>query len=132
MRRTGVTMAITTGIDPASGARLHKVTGRLKLEELVGALEEVYGADDFDPDQDVVWDVRDADLTAFSSGDIRRVTDLVRENWGTSSSSRAALVVSRDVDFGLARMYEQLLDTGSSGEVRVFRDYEEAVAWLAR
>jgi hypothetical protein len=77
-----------------------------------------------------MWDLRDADLTAFSTDDIKSVSGLVKQNWGTSSSSRAALVVSRDVDFGLARMYEQLLDNGSTGDVTVFRDYDEAIAWL--
>ncbi len=123
-------MAVTMKIDPITGLRMHKVTGRLQLEELRTALTDVYEAEDFDPDKDVVWDLRDADLTAFSTDDIKSVSGLVKQNWGTSSSSRAALVVSRDVDFGLARMYEQLLDNGSTGEVTVFRDYDEAIAWL--
>jgi hypothetical protein len=123
-------MAITMNIDPITGLRIHKVTGRLQFEELREALTAVYDADDFDPDKDVMWDLRDADLTAFSTDDIKSVSGLVKQNWGTSSSSRAALVVSRDVDFGLARMYEQLLDNGSTGDVTVFRDYDEAIAWL--
>jgi hypothetical protein len=123
-------MAITTKIDSTTGARLHKVTGRLQLEELRNALKAVYEGEDFDPGKDVLWDLQDADLTAFSSADIKHISGLVKQHWGKSSSSRAALVVSRDVDFGLARMYEQLLDTGSTGVVRVFRDYEKAIDWL--
>ena len=38
--------------------------------------------------------------------------------------------VSRDLDFGLARMYEQLLEIQSSIAVMVFRDIEEAKGWL--
>jgi hypothetical protein len=39
-----------------------------------------------------------------------------------------AFVTGRDPDFGLARMYEMLSEQPST-EVRVFRDYDEAVAW---
>lgn len=124
-------MAITTSIEPTSGARLHKVTGNLNLEELSGTLKEIYGADNFDPDQDVLWDVLNANLSAFSVDDIRQVTQLVKDNWGTSEKSRAALVVARDLDFGLTRMYQQLLEGQSLGEVRIFRNIDEAIEWLS-
>jgi hypothetical protein len=43
------------------------------------------------------------------------------------SSSGGALVVATDVGFGLARMFGALREDVST-EVRVFQDYEEAVA----
>jgi hypothetical protein len=46
-----------------------------------------------------------------------------------SSSARRALVVRSDLGFGMSRMFE-LLREGKSGEVRVFRDIDEARAWL--
>jgi hypothetical protein len=39
-------------------------------------------------------------------------------------------VVSRDLDYGLARMYEQMLLASTEARTMVFRDIEEAKAWL--
>ena len=124
-------MPITTSVEPATGARLHEVTGYLNLEELGGTLTKIYESDDFDPDQDVLWNLLKANLSAFSVDDIRQVTQLVKDNWGASDKSRAALVVARDLDFGLTRMYQQLLEGQSSGEVRIFRNVDEAIEWLS-
>jgi hypothetical protein len=75
----------------------------------------------------VVWDFR---LARF---DIRpaEVRELARFVLGRQSSTRpprVAFVTGRDPDFGLARMYEMLSEQPTT-EVRVFRDYDEAVAW---
>jgi hypothetical protein len=124
-------MPIATSVEPTTGARLHEVTGYLNLEELGGTLTKIYESDDFNADQDVLWNLLKANLAAFSVDDVRQVTHLVKNNWGTSEKSRAALVVARDLDYGLTRMYQQLLEGQSSGEVRVFRNLVEAVEWLS-
>jgi hypothetical protein len=120
-------MPIETRIDSAAGLRTHIVSGEMDFDALSSTLEGVYSDPDFLPDLNVLWDLRDAILTVFSSGDVSRVVDVVKGNW---TGARAALVVGRDADFGMARMYELQHDTSSSGEVRVFRDFEEATAWV--
>jgi len=35
-----------------------------------------------------------------------------------------------DLDFGMARMYEALLDEDLGSQIGVFREMEEALAWL--
>jgi len=47
-------------------------------------------------------------------------------NSGGAAARRRAVVVSTDVQFGVARIFQSLLP----GEVGVFRDEAEAVAWL--
>ena len=42
-----------------------------------------------------------------------QVIGLVGNKWGTGGKNKAALVVSRQVDFGLARIYEQKLESKS-------------------
>lgn len=42
---------------------------------------------------------------------------------------RMAILVATDVGFGLARMY-QTLSSEMNTEVRIFRDRDEAMAWL--
>lgn len=123
-------MAISTTIDLETGIRMHTVTGQPQRNELFDMLRNLYSRPDFDPNRDVLWDMREADLTAFSTEDIQAIRDLAGRHWGAGGASRAALVVSTDVDFGLTRMYEMLMSASSTNEVRVFRDIDEAREWL--
>jgi hypothetical protein len=41
-------------------------------------------------------------------------------------------VADRDLDFGLARVYEHRVEVGSAADVAVFRTVEDALAWLGR
>jgi len=47
-----------------------------------------------------------------------------------SRPQRVALVTGTDVDFGMARMFEAFREDFFT-EVRVFGDYDEAVAWAS-
>lgn len=125
-------MAVTTRFDPEIGARVHRVNGPVHFPDIRRALKEVYEAEDYDPETPVLWDLREADATPFSADDVRRLSEFVAQYRRSPAHSRAALLVSRDVDFGLARMYEQVHEIRATGEVAVFRDYDEAVAWLTR
>ncbi|MFC1829337.1 hypothetical protein ACFL0O_06985 [Thermodesulfobacteriota bacterium] len=123
-------MEITTNIDKTAGLRTHKVTGVVSKNDLLLKLEEIYSIPDFEPDMNVLWDLRNADLASFSSDDIHRVRDFVVHKWGTDGTNRAALVVSRDIDFGLSRMYQVSLESITASKLQVFRDMDKALAWL--
>jgi hypothetical protein len=76
-------MEITTNIDKETALRTHKVTGTLSLDDLMAKLGEIYSIPDFQPDMNVLWDLRSADLASFSSSDIQKVRDFVGYKWGT-------------------------------------------------
>jgi len=123
-------MKITTEIDKKAGLRKHKVTGDLTVESLLAELGKIYSGPDFQTDMDVLWDLRDAKFQSVSSAEVQRVSDFVAAHWGTGGKSRAALVVSRDFEFGMTRMYEIFLESRSSVRVRVFRDLDKALKWI--
>jgi hypothetical protein len=77
-----------------------------------------------------LWDLREAITTDVSSDDVRKIVELVADRRPSGVSSRFALVVSRDADFGMARMYEAQLNHVSPGQIQVFRDIEEATTWV--
>lgn len=123
-------MPIATQIESATGLRIHKVTGSLTFTELRETLQALYASPDFRPEQNALWDLRDSVLTTFTTAQVREIVEPVRSHWGTRGAPRAALVVCRDADFGMARMYELQLDVEGTAEVRVFRDLEEARVWV--
>ncbi|MBB6094730.1 hypothetical protein HNQ60_003617 [Povalibacter uvarum] len=52
---------------------------------------------------------------------------------GNSDIGRQAIVVGRSLEFGMARMYEQLTENNvSRSGLRVFFEIEEAERWLTR
>jgi len=122
-------MPIHTEIDKDTGIRRHTVTGDLTFATLKETLGTLYQSSEFQPDTNVLWDLRDA-KQALTSKEVDRLADYVGGHWGTRGGSKAAIVVSRDVDFGMARMYEQLLAIHSSSVVMVFRELEDATSWL--
>lgn len=123
-------MPIETTIDPETGFRVHVLTGRVKPEEVAAALDKVYGRPDFRSDADTLCDMRQADLGEFSRDTVKSVAAFVSGRRGAPPGARTAVVVGRDLGFGLARMYEQLVETMSSANIEVFRDLDEAMEWL--
>ena len=123
-------MEITTRIDAAAGLRSLVISGAVTFDELTAALRTIYQDPAFQPEHNSLWDLRRADVTAIDAAQVRGLTDLVRKRWGSSGRPRAAIVVVREFDFGLARMYELRLDSLGSGEVQVFRCIDDAHEWF--
>ena len=123
---------VATTIDSETGARIHVVTGKLTPDDLLGALGGIYERSDYRPGACALWDLRGAELHLFDKHDIRKIADFVTGNRRAPAGTCAALVVGRNLDFGLARMYEQMLVASTDVKVMVFRDMTEARAWLRR
>ncbi|NOQ97478.1 MAG: hypothetical protein GQ561_04865 [Calditrichae bacterium] len=125
-------MDISTHIDHKAGIRQHKVSGLIDIEKLKIFLKGLYTTPDLEPNMDVVWDLGEADFSAVSSSDVRAVKELVVKYWGVGGKSKAALVVSRELDFGLTRMYESLMSGATTSKVMVFKNLKEAYEWLRK
>jgi len=123
-------MPIATRLDSDNGLRVHLVTGRLACAEVRDTLAELYGRADYDPAMNAIRDLREAVTTGMSVDDVRSIAGLVEQCRPGGLSSRVALVVSPEADFGMARMYEAQLGDAAANALRVFRDFDEAAAWV--
>jgi hypothetical protein len=123
-------MKISTHIDKNNKIRSHKVEGELTLDGVKEQLNKIYSSTDFESDMNVIWDLREAGFSSMDASGVRSVMEYVSRNWGESGKSKGALVVSRDLDFGLSRMYEMLMESVSTNEIRVFKDIDEAKIWI--
>lgn len=94
--------------------------GAVQVNDLAEARARVTGDPAHQPGFALLIDMRDADLSVMAGENLRRRA-------GSPPTARAmAILVSTDLGYGMARMYE----LASAGRVAVFRSYEEAVAWL--
>jgi len=123
-------MSITTHIDETLGLRTHTASGELTFTHLREVLEDVYSDPELVQRMNVLWDLRDA-TPRITAEEVNKLAEFVGSGWGASSKNRAAIVVSRDFGFGMARMYELLLSNKTSNSIMVFRDLDEAKTWLS-
>lgn len=114
----------------AKRIRTHKVNGVVNLQDFKDLLTAVYNSAQFDPNLHSLWDLRDADFSAVTPQEIRSLAELVRVNWAEKRQNKAAIVVSSLSDYGISRMYEQVLGPAAVGKVMIFRDLKSAWDWI--
>jgi hypothetical protein len=69
------------------------------------------------------------DVDGIGGQTLRRVAGMFTRSDRTPERSRVAIVAASDVQYGLARMY-QAFRSESPLDLRVFREMDEARAWL--
>lgn len=112
-------------LDEAHSLVLSRAWGALTDQELLSHLTTFANDPRFRPTFHQLADLREVTNLAVTSSGIRYQ---VRESPFAAGSQRA-LVVSSDVAFGMARMF-QILHDESAGDVEVFRNLDDALAWL--
>jgi hypothetical protein len=119
-------VACSIAIESQTGIAIGTCTGGLGLKDAEEDIEALWKHPDWQG-RAVVWDFRSARFD-FEIPDIHELAAFVLGHQPASPPSRVAFVTARDVDFGMARMFEVFREDPAT-EFRVFRDYHEAVAW---
>ena len=81
---------------------------------------------------DSIWDLEDARLGSLNYGAIEELSNFIvslRQD-EIKNSCRSAIVVSTDGDYGTIRMLQSSLSVKGCNTLSVFRDLEDALAWL--
>ncbi|NLX25887.1 MAG: hypothetical protein GXY61_08015 [Lentisphaerae bacterium] len=82
------------------------------------------------PELSYFVDLREAKSEMRTTAMLHRLAEQAKQWRGDSSSgSRVAILVARDISFGLARMFEVYTDVDENN-FRVFREIHEAADWL--
>ncbi len=123
-------MNISTKINANKNLRIHSVEGNIDTDELTKFLKNLYNSDEINPAMNVFWDLRKANFSKVSSSQVRNFTEFVGKNWGVGGENKAALIVSKDLDYGLSRMYQMLMDNTSQSKISIFKDMDEAEKWI--
>jgi hypothetical protein len=119
---------ITFRIDKASGIVFTTIAGQTSLDEILEGLKNILNHPDFGPGLNGIADLRQSELNTFQA-DVKKIADLMIEYRGTIGPSKAAVVVSRDITFGMTRVF-QVFAEQSSVETAIFRSMEEALCWI--
>lgn len=104
---------------------LFLLEGTVTDDELAQNLARVMADPDFDPEMRQLVDARRITSVEVTSAGIREMA----QQLPFTRESRMALVVSTDAAYGVARMFQNLVDHGGE-QMLVVRDMCEAARWL--
>jgi hypothetical protein len=101
-------------------------SGVITLPEIWAHQEKLDRDPDFDPSFAQLLDVTQVTKLKLSSEDVRRVAD----SNTFSSNPRLAIVATSSLVYGMARMFQIFREMKGEEKTRVFRDRDEALAWV--
>ena len=78
-----------------------------------------------------VSDYRESDFSTLSTLQVRAIAQSIIQLAPQIGDGRCAIVVSKNVDFGMARMWEAIVSESVAFRFRVFRSMDDAVEWIA-
>ncbi len=114
-------------IDKSLNVLFERFKGEITYQNLEDAVQKSYDHPDWQKDQNVLCDFREA-TWSLSSDEMRRVITSFSSD---DQASKLAMLVSRDLEFGMSRMFEILSeDTAIWKKYKIFRDISEAKQWL--
>ncbi len=125
-------MAVSTRIDEERGLAIQEIRGDLSTDEILKAQHELYVELGFDPSNPCLWDATQGNVASAMSGlEMQSAATRGSDLWDRMAGGRTAILVASEADYGMGRMYEQLA-ADMPRELGVFRDRDEALAWLLR
>ncbi|NNM04790.1 MAG: hypothetical protein HKO65_06765 [Gemmatimonadetes bacterium] len=119
----------TMETDEARDIITFTIAGEWDAGEIIEAIEALW------PEQirtgilRVLWDMRGVDGGGVDTVEVREVANHHLTARPELPESRAAVVTSRDLEFGMARMTEAFI-TESPVDMQIFRDIQKAYEWL--
>jgi len=124
-------MNIKTEINEKANIRTHTLSGAFEFDALFSALQDIYSDPDFNPELNSIWDMTKlAGLQLISPEQLKDVVAYVTKVRSKHGSLKTALVVSKKIDFGIARVYELSMKSDSNNEVMIFKDVTKAEEWI--
>jgi len=120
-------MPISAKLDRAAGIWELTTGDSVSLQEIVDLTLE----NDWEGHRLLLWDLRAIREAPQSIEELRQAAEFVRTTREIFGDGRVAILVTSDLDFGLARLFQAFAD-GSGIAYEVFRDYDAARAWVAK
>ena len=121
---------ITHQIHYSEGIAVVRWQGKVSDSDLPPAVRALFEGGEWEPGFSVFIDAREADLVEITPHGLRTVAGVVA-GYGHDHEGqfKTAMVVSRDLTFGMGRMYE-VYSEASQETLRVFRDLQQALHWV--
>lgn len=124
-------MPTTYEIDPKGRFVLARYVGHITREDIRTMFAAYQSDPEFRLDLPHIVDLRTADTTDVDNEGMRLALYMFQSVY-TKAAERmiAAIVVSDDLFYGMARMYQSLSEMSEFSTVRLFENMDDAVEWV--
>lgn len=119
-------MTVSIQIEPETGMAIATCSGVLRLSDAKEGATALWKTPGWSG-RSVVWDFREAQFDV-SSSDAQDIAQFIFSHQPATPPLKVAFVTQRDLDFGMARVFEAYREDPHTA-FQVFRDYEEAINW---
>ena len=105
-----------------------KLSGLLSKKVILNALDFTVSDKRYKKGMGRLWDLRDADSSSLDSVIITEMAQYSLKFPPGINDVKVAFVTSRDIEYGLSRMFE--MSSKAKTPIRVFRAMDEAEKWM--
>ena len=120
---------LKTTIDPSKDLTVHIIVGKVTADEIVDYFQKFYSSEK--PTKNMIWDFTNAQGEDIPSDGIMKIANSRKIFNDLRKGGKTSLVFSRNVDYGLGRMYEAYAKIeGSSITYSVFYSMDDALKWM--
>ena len=116
-------------IDRESAIALVDVGEASSAAEIIKAVEALLAHPGFVDGMDTIFDYSRCDFSKVSAEDLKSIARFLVPHL-PRFANRVNLVVERDLEYGLARMYGVFAEDIAPSERRIFRDIDTAREWF--
>ncbi|MBW2237975.1 MAG: hypothetical protein JRF39_02810 [Deltaproteobacteria bacterium] len=121
--------SIKTSYDYKNDLTTHKVEGVFTAKEAKEKIEVYYLGNSIT--KNTLWDFTKADVSKITTDEYQEIVNVAKKYAHLRKGGRSALVLSKDVGYGIGRMYGALSEIENIPyEIRSFRDIKDAREWL--
>ena len=113
-----------------TGYFIIKTRGDTTPDDIEASLLQVFTSPDWSNGKNILYDNRLENLDKLSSDDVQRISLKFTQFNDKLANSKIALVMSKDVAYGLARMWENYTETTATFKTNIFRSIENALQWI--
>ena len=116
-------------IDLIKNLAVIEIQGQPTILNICEIVEMLLSSPGHTDGMDEVWDFRNASLANFTSEDLTFLAPFLARHLDRLGR-RAALVVGRDLEYGIGQMWGAFAEEKAPRERRLFRSMEDAFQWL--
>ena len=113
-------------IDKEHRVVLSTASGVFDLAAALAHQDQLLADPDFDPTYSQLLDYSHVTDVRIDANDVRKLAER-SVFW---PCSRRAMYVTRDIEYGFARMFELLRENAGEKGIRVFRSLDDALTWI--
>ena len=100
------------------------------VEGIIAFLKDIISHPQWRPGNHILLDHRALKIDAITESGIENVSAYFKSITDKLGNGKVALVMTRDIDFGIARAWENITAYDVDTKVYVFRELEKAISWL--